>query len=175
MFAVPLAVVLSTLALGTPANADDGNSTTTPIPTPCAHPVDLARSAYALNRWRYGPDADQFAAARSALGCTDSPAQALEAIRRFRGRFRMYVDYRHIAPFRCQRGMFGYWSIPCAIIACESHFDWLARNASGAVGPYELLGWGARYPARSFADELQNHRIAARVYDAGNGRSNWVC
>jgi hypothetical protein len=89
--------------------------------------------------------------------------------------FYEYREYRQITPYRCLRGSEGTFAIPCSIISCESHFSWDAANPSGAVGPYQLLGWGAPYPARTFAQRLANHQIAARVYAGGAGRSNWVC
>lgn len=92
-----------------------------------------------------------------------------------RSHFYLYRRYRQIAPYRCLRGSEGYFSIPCSIISCESHFSWSAANSSGAVGPYQLLGWGAPYPARTFAQRVANHRIAASVWAGGSGRSNWVC
>jgi hypothetical protein len=75
-------------------------------------------------------------------------------------------------PYKCGNS---YWAIPCSIIACESGFDWYASNPSGAVGPYQLLGWGAPYPADTQAEKEENHRIAASVWAGGSGRSNWVC
>lgn len=75
-------------------------------------------------------------------------------------------------PYRCGNS---WWAIPCSIIACESGFSWGAANPSGAVGPYQLLGWGAPYPVTSRADKRAHHRIAASVWRGGAGRSNWVC
>lgn len=92
---------------------------------------------------------------------------------RWRKRFRARLAYHRLTPYVCANGT--RWAIPCYIVACESHYSWWARNPSGAVGPYQLLGWGAIYPARTWAQRMQNHRIAARVYAGGRGRSNWVC
>jgi hypothetical protein len=68
-----------------------------------------------------------------------------------------------------------YWAIPASIVACESGYSWRAANPSGAVGPYQLLGWGAPFPVHGFADRLAHHRIASRLYAGGAGRSQWVC
>jgi hypothetical protein len=58
------------------------------------------------------------------------------------------------------------WAIPWAVVKCESGTSglWRAANPSGAVGPYQLLGWAKR---------LVHHRIAARLY-ATNGLRDWA-
>lgn len=71
--------------------------------------------------------------------------------------------------------VYGKWAIPYSIVTCESHGSWYAQNPSGATGPYQLLGWGAPYPATTPWAQAQNHIIAARVWAGGRGRSNWVC
>ena len=83
-----------------------------------------------------------------------------------------YREFRQIAPYP---GGGTYWSIPYYIVDCESHGDWGAANPSGAVGPYQLLGWGAPYPARTWRERMANHRIAAEVFAGGAGASSWVC
>lgn len=67
------------------------------------------------------------------------------------------------------------WAIPWAVVRCESGTSglWRAANPSGAVGPYQLLGWGAPYPADTPAKRMQHHRIAARLY-AANGLRDWA-
>jgi hypothetical protein len=67
------------------------------------------------------------------------------------------------------------WAIPYAIVACESGGSWSAANPSGAIGPYQLLGWGAPWPANTAAARLRHHQLAAMVWAGGAGRSNWVC
>jgi hypothetical protein len=83
-----------------------------------------------------------------------------------------YSAFRHVAPYP---GGGTYWAVPYYIVACESGGSWTAANPSGAVGPYQLLGWGAPYPAVTWAEKMANHRIAAEVYAGGAGASNWVC
>ncbi|MDX6534007.1 MAG: hypothetical protein QOF68_1751 [Gaiellales bacterium] len=78
-----------------------------------------------------------------------------------------------VTPFDC--GSRGRWAIPCSIIACESGFSWTAYNPSGARGPYQFLGWAVPWPVRTAADKLAHHRMAARLWNGGAGRSNWVC
>lgn len=70
---------------------------------------------------------------------------------------------------------YGKWAIDPGIVECESHGSWSAYNPSGAEGPYQLLGWGAPWPVRSWRDMAAHHLIAARVWAGGAGRSNWVC
>lgn len=68
------------------------------------------------------------------------------------------------------------WAIPWSIVYCESKGSWSAYNPSGAAGPYQLMPeWGRPFPVTSEADKLAHHRIAARVWNGGAGRSNWVC
>jgi hypothetical protein len=80
-------------------------------------------------------------------------------------------EIRRLTPYQCS---FGRSAIPCYIVLCESGGNWGARNASGAVGRYQLLGWGAPWPARTRAARLANHRIAARLWAGGRGASNWA-
>lgn len=88
--------------------------------------------------------------------------------------FFRYRQFRLIAPYP---GGGTYWAIPYYIVYCESGTSglWMAANPSGAVGPYQLLGWGAPYPADTWAEKMENHRIAAEVWAGGAGASNWVC
>lgn len=93
---------------------------------------------------------------------------------------RLMVEYISITPYVCARGFRS--AIPCWIVYRESgapgesvRSRWLAHNPSGASGPYQLLGWGAIYPALTFAAQMQNHRIAARLWNGGRGASNWAC
>lgn len=74
-------------------------------------------------------------------------------------RFYAYID--KITPY-------GAWAIPPVIVNCESHFSWKVANKSGAVGPYQLLGWGAPWPVNSVRDMAQHHILAHRL-----GLSHW--
>lgn len=156
------------------ALASEGNPSTAVPEAPCGKPVKLAKAAYSIQRWKRGPDGSLLQEARQALSCTDNVQSARQGIRQARDRFRLYKDYREVTPFHCHRGMDGYYAIPCTIIECESGFNWWAYNPSGASWIYQLLGWGAPAPV-NFRAKVANHRIAARVYAGGAGRSNWVC
>lgn len=70
---------------------------------------------------------------------------------------------------------YGQWAIPEYIVACESGGSWSAYNPSGALGPYQLLGWGAPFPANSWAKRMAHHRIAGSLWAGGSGASHWVC
>lgn len=89
--------------------------------------------------------------------------------RRGYGRYRAL---RQIAPYP---GGGTWWAIPYYVVACESGGSWTAYNPSGASGPYQLLGWGAPYPATTWREKMANHRIAADLWAGGAGASNWVC
>lgn len=90
----------------------------------------------------------------------------------WRAAFRQRLAYYRLTPFVCSNGT--RWAVPCYIVACESGYSWMAYNPSGAVGPYQLLGHGAIYPARTRAAKMQNHRIARNLY-LSYGSSPWVC
>jgi hypothetical protein len=94
--------------------------------------------------------------------------------KRERGSYGRYRALRLIAPYP---GGGTWWAIPYYIVYCESGTSglWAAANPSGAVGPYQLLGWGAPYPATTWRDKMANHRIAAAVWAGGAGAGNWVC
>lgn len=88
--------------------------------------------------------------------------------------FFLYAEYRSYTPFRCGKGMYSFYAIPCYIIECESHFDWWASNSSGALWIYQLLGWGAPAPV-NWAAKVENHRIAHEVSSGSRNFSPWVC
>lgn len=142
------------------AQSTEGDTTPTTTPAVSCTPM---KSLLSTKHWR---DAHPL---RGENPCDSPNARALKE------HFALYRRYRSVTPFRCQHGSYGTWAVPCYIIECESGFSWTAYNPSGARGPYQLLGWGAPYPARTFRQQVANHEIAARVYAGGSGRSNWVC
>ena len=79
-----------------------------------------------------------------------------------------YEERGALTPYDC--GRHGRFAVPCSVVACESHFNWNARNPSGAWGAYQLLGW---LPVG--ASRIAQHRMAAKLWDGGRGRGHWVC
>jgi hypothetical protein len=92
-------------------------------------------------------------------------------------RFFLWRRYRSIAPYYLgENDPWLRWvATPAYIVRCETRGyygrgRWRAANASGAVGPYQLLGWGAPYPADTPHEKVRNHEIAASL-----GLGNWAC
>lgn len=163
MWRPTLAVAVCAAILAVPAQAAEQGDAT---PVPQCQP---AKRVYAEKNWR-----DRTPAGGIEVCQTDSRRGLRNTIEHFK----LYRSYRQIAPYRGFNEGDPYleWlAIPAYIVACETNGyrgqgRWFAANASGAVGPYQLLGWGAPYPARTFKQKLANHRIAA-----GLSLSNWAC
>lgn len=155
MWKPTLALVLACCVLAvTPfALADEGQSS----PTPATDSCTPLRAIYSEHRWREAHPM------RGENPCRSGNRKKLKA------HFFLYRHYRQITPYRCLRGREGTFAIPCYIIACESHFNWWARNPSGALWIYQLLGWGAPAPV-NFRARVRNHEIAHSL-----SLSNWVC
>lgn len=70
---------------------------------------------------------------------------------------------------------FGRWAIPGNIVDCESSHEgyWPADNPSGAIGPYQLLGKNAPWPAIHWRARAQHHIIAFRLWAGGRGITHW--
>lgn len=70
---------------------------------------------------------------------------------------------------------YGKWAIPPAIVNCESASSgyWRASNPSGAVGPYQLLGWGAPFPVVTERQMAEHHVIASGLYRS-QGAGPWT-
>lgn len=159
----PLALVAACCVLaGTQsALADGGSNSTYPVSTGSCTPL---KKIYSEKNWRErNPQ-------RGHRACSvRRKAGAQNTVRHFKE----YRTYRQIATMKCTGGSEG-WFVPnpgsCSTIACESGFSWSAYNPSGAVGPYQLLGWGAPFPVHGFRDRLEHHILASRL-----SRSAWVC
>lgn len=80
-------------------------------------------------------------------------------------RWNQYAYIDRITPY-------GKWAIPWPIVRCESGGSWGARNASGAEGPYQLLGHGQPWPVRTLADKIRHHEIALSLWRS-SGSSPW--
>jgi septal ring factor EnvC (AmiA/AmiB activator) len=76
---------------------------------------------------------------------------------------------------------FDGFTIPKTIVMCESGGNYNALNpSSGAGGAYQLLpetykGLGGKYSAPSKAPKWEQDKLAAKLWNGGNGRGNWEC
>ena len=97
------------------------------------------------------------------------PGQARKRFRHVRAQWRFHRRIDRVT-------VYGKWSIPWYVVACESGGSWGAYNPSGAAGPYQVMPeWGRPWPADSVATMAEHHVIAARIWAGGSGASNWVC
>jgi len=108
--------------------------------------------------------------------CQRRPRASAAVIRAHSRRYRRHhvlrLELRRVAPFDC--GSHGRFAVPCPIVQRESRYSWGAYNASsGALGPYQFLGWRVPWPVRDSADKLAHHRMAARLWAGGSGASHW--
>lgn len=140
----------------------------------------LLYDAYDHRRWETGPKRSVIRKAQQHKRCiaVDKTRRQIAALRAQLNReLEAYADQQRevaaLTPYDC--GSNGSFAIPCYIVNCESRYSWSAANPSGAVGPYQLLGWGAPWPVRSQADKTAHHRIAAQLWSGGAGASHWVC
>lgn len=89
---------------------------------------------------------------------------------------------RRHTPYDC--GSHGHFAIPCAIVHCESRFDFQAKNRwSTAGGAYQIIDstwyrnggkrYDSRYPAAK-ASPREQHVVARRVWER-EGRGSWEC
>jgi hypothetical protein len=96
--------------------------------------------------------------------------------------FRRWRAYRNVAPYRGFNEGDPYlkWlAVPAYIVACETNGyrgsgRWHAANASGAVGPAQLLGWGAPHPANTPQEKIRYWQITRYVLRV-QGLSAWAC
>jgi septal ring factor EnvC (AmiA/AmiB activator) len=77
-------------------------------------------------------------------------------------------------------GPSGGWSIPYAIVLCESGGQNLPPNSAGASGYYQIIPgtwrlFGGSGRAAYLAPKAEQDAVAARIWNNGAGWSNWVC
>jgi septal ring factor EnvC (AmiA/AmiB activator) len=76
---------------------------------------------------------------------------------------------------------FGDFAIPQSIVMCESSGNYGAVNPnSGAGGAYQFLpdtykGLGGKYAAPNLAPKWEQDRLAAKLWNGGQGAGNWEC
>ena len=78
------------------------------------------------------------------------------------------------------RGPGGPWAIPWLLVQCESGGPNLPPNSAGASGYYQFMPqtWrnlGGSTPNAYQASKAEQDRLAAKLWNGGAGRSNWVC
>jgi hypothetical protein len=144
----------------------------------------FSKRVWDLDRWRRDHGEPKRAAIRAAVhmrhcalgaGHQDQMRiiwlQDKQAYYRYRGK-RMAELRALIAltPYDC--GSMGRFAIPCDIVSCESGGSWGAANPSGAIGPYQFLGWAVPWPVRTKADQMAHHRQAAYLW--ADSPSHWA-
>jgi peptidoglycan hydrolase CwlO-like protein len=74
----------------------------------------------------------------------------------------------------------GPWAIPWPIVQCESGGQNLPPNYASASGYYQMLdstwaGLGGSTKHAFQASKAEQDRLAAKLWNGGAGRDNWVC
>jgi septal ring factor EnvC (AmiA/AmiB activator) len=77
-------------------------------------------------------------------------------------------------------GPSGGWSIPYAIVLCESGGQNLPPNSAGASGYYQIIPstwklFGGTGPAAYQATKAEQDAVATRIWNSGAGAGNWDC
>jgi septal ring factor EnvC (AmiA/AmiB activator) len=77
-------------------------------------------------------------------------------------------------------GPSGGWSIPYAIVLCESGGQNLPPNSAGASGYYQIIPgtwklFDGSGPAAYLASKAEQDAVATRIWNGGAGAQNWVC
>jgi hypothetical protein len=191
-------IVLILLLLG----VDDSDSAPSPTPTPTAT-AEPERPAYwerhgcksKITRAEYRAKVDhKFWLTHNGSGVWGNfrAADVTEAERKLltrarecaggrykRQRMKAYMqdrrDLHELYAYGDRITPYGPWAIEPYIVECESGGSWTAANPSGAIGPYQLLGKGAPWPAHtSVSAMIRHHEIAYGLWDGGSGRSHWA-
>ncbi len=68
---------------------------------------------------------------------------------------------------------YGEWAIPRYIVMCESKGNWMAHNASGASGPYQLMPLHFGGELAMNQSRQSQHNKAAQLWNGGAGRHHW--
>jgi peptidoglycan hydrolase CwlO-like protein len=133
---------------------------------------------------------DALAAMDAALGARRAAlararatrAAALVATRAERARLERRIAALEAARARTAAvaGPGGPWTIPWAVVQCESGGQNLSPNSAGASGYYQFMpatwrGLGGSTPHAYLASKAEQDQLAARLWAGGAGASNWVC
>ena len=175
---VPAVTVAAVEPAPAPSAISPGTTPANPCPNPQTQAAfrDLVRKVYRRPRISR--------AARDRLARWQRCARSPKATRNMRAEQRRQGQARRaraeaerlarsLTPYVCARGRY---AIPCYILDCESYGGkWSALNSIGAKGPYQFLGKDhlIPWPVRTAAHRLAHHRLAARLWAGGAGRSHW--
>jgi peptidoglycan hydrolase CwlO-like protein len=101
------------------------------------------------------------------------------------GRLKAQSELEHLLAERAKAavssaGPGGPWSIPWAIVQCESGGQNLPPNSAGASGYYQFMpatwqGLGGSTPNAYQASKAEQDRLAAQLWAGGSGADNWDC
>jgi hypothetical protein len=119
-----------------------------------------------------GRERQRLLAMRECARSEEARAKMLRLLHTRKSNWRQHNRIDALTPYA---GYGGEWATPAQIVWCESSMEgyWPAHNPSGAVGPYQLLGWGAPYPANTWRKRAVHHEIAAELWSGGSGASHW--
>jgi hypothetical protein len=124
------------------------------------------------------------ASRQSALA--QAKAARLSALHATRaGRLKAEGELKHLLAERekaaqSSAGPGGPWSIPWAIVQCESGGQDLPPNWAGASGYYQFMPdtWrrlGGSTPQAYQASKAEQDRLASALWAGGSGADNWDC
>lgn len=136
------------------------------------------KAGWALDNWKHGPKKAQRNEVHNHVACLDkkndrNKIQVL--VRRAERTLDRYSGLRRVTNYHCGGGRWDWFVIECYILDCESYGgSWSATNGSH-VGPYSLSLslYGPPWPVSGWADKMEHHRIAARLW-SGPGDSDWA-
>jgi len=138
----------------------------------------VQRRSHALTTIAAGLQARRAALARARAARSVALRNTRSSRRNAESTLTKLLEERNRALNRAGPG--GPWAIPWPIVQCESGGQNLPPNSAGASGYYQFLpdtwqGLGGSTPAAYMASKAEQDRLAARLWNGGNGAGNWVC
>ncbi len=146
----------------------------------------LVHQTYRLKRYNKHPvvgpqTSTQLATLRVCMGPNDTKTLSKYHDKK-KDLLSLYRRYRKAAPYAGFKGE-GLWltylAVPRYIVSCETNGysgegRWHARNASGAQGPAQLLGWPAPNPAVTPEEKVRYWEVTQDVWQE-SGAGAWAC
>jgi peptidoglycan hydrolase CwlO-like protein len=142
-------------------------------------------SVLAVRRRQDALQAMNAALAARSSALAQAKAARLAALHSTRaGRLKAQSELKHLLAEREKAarstGPGGPWSIPWAIVQCESGGQNLGPNSAGASGYYQFMpatwqGLGGSTPNAYQASKAEQDRLAAALWAGGSGADNWDC